>query len=81
MTDDELREKLAELEHKQWMCWAKDIMKQEKISKKKIIRWKKCMIPYKKLSEEMKDFDRKWADVIISIIHEYNISQKNNYFF
>lgn len=58
---EEVIEKLAELEHEQWMAWAKSIMKTESISESRKLRWTKCMIPYADLTEEMKEFDREWA--------------------
>lgn len=64
----DLREKLSELEHEQWMKWAKTVLKEEEISEKREKRWKKDFVPYKDLPEETKDFDREWADKVIKII-------------
>jgi hypothetical protein len=67
----DIREELADLEHKQWMEWAKSIMKSEDISKERAERWKKeCFKPYSKLSEEMKDMDREWADKVLKIVNK-----------
>ncbi|KKM60261.1 hypothetical protein LCGC14_1543610 [marine sediment metagenome] len=73
--NDDLREKISELEHKQWMHWAKDILKEENISKEREERWKKDFISYKELSEEVKDFDRDWADKVIKIIKTAKYAQ------
>ena len=58
--DNEL-ERLAELEHKQWIAWSKNIAETENISKERLERWKKLWIPYLELTEEQKDQDRDWA--------------------
>ena len=64
-------EELAELEHQQWKEWSKDIAEKEDISAERIKRWKKFWVPYKKLSEEIKEEDRKWAKKIFKIINKY----------
>ena len=63
----ELREKVAELEHEQWITWASSIISTEAISKDRIQRWQHLMIPYNQLTEEQKVQDRRWADKVISI--------------
>lgn len=64
-------EKLAELEHKQWMEWAKGILKEENITKERKDRWEKeCFKPYKDLEEKMKEFDREWARKAYKIMKE-----------
>jgi hypothetical protein len=68
LTDAEIIESLAELEHEQWMAWADTIMQTEKISDKRFARWVSCMIPYSDLSEEMKEFDREWARKALAIL-------------
>lgn len=78
---DELREELAELEHDQWMEWAKSILKSEDISKEREERWEKeCFHPYNKLSEEMKDFDREWADKVLKIVKKYDKVEKKAHY-
>ena len=67
----ELIEELAELEHKQWMSWAKDILKTEDITKERADRWKKNSFKsYKDLSEEQKETDREWAEKVLKIINK-----------
>ena len=79
--EDEMREELADLEHEQWMKWAKDIIKSEDISKDRKERWEKeCFKPYSKLSNEMKDFDREWADKVIKIFNKYNKVEKKAHY-
>jgi len=61
------REKIAELEHEQWMAWAGSIIKTEAISKERAQRWQQLMIPYSQLTEEQKDQDRIWADKLLAL--------------
>lgn len=68
----DLREQLACLEHDQWMKWAKSILTSESISAERKQRWFGCFVHYSKLTEEMKDHDRVWADKVISIIEKSN---------
>ena len=70
LTDEEIIEPLAELEHEQWMKWADTIMQTEKISDARFARWASCMIPYADLTEEMKEFDREWARKALAILRK-----------
>jgi hypothetical protein len=70
LTDDEIIESLAELEHEQWMAWANTIMQTEKISDNRCARWASLMIPYSELSEEMKEHDRVWARKALAILRK-----------
>ena len=70
LTDEEIIESLAELEHEQWMKWADTIMQTEKISDSRFARWASCMIPYAELSEEMKEHDRVWARQALAILRK-----------
>ena len=72
LTDEEIIESLAELEHEQWMKWADTIMQTEKISDSRFARWASCMIPYAELSEEMKEHDRVWARQALAILRKAN---------
>ena len=67
-----LRDRLADLEHEQWMSWAKSILTTEQISAKRKERWVKCFIPYDELSDEMKEHDLVWADRVLAIVGEEN---------
>ena len=63
-----IREKLAELEHKQWSHWTKYLLL-ERHDDKDRERWLVQMnTEYNDLSEKEKNSDRKWADKVISII-------------
>ena len=59
------REKLADLEHKQWMFWSKNIINNEKISEDRLDKWAGLWIDYSKLKEKDKESDRVWADEVI----------------
>ena len=61
MDEDLLVERLAALEHVQWMEWATAIMAVEPISKERRERWQRLMVPYDRLSEDTKEADRKYA--------------------
>lgn len=72
-------EKLAELEHEQWMQWSKTIYERlteafrngkslDSVIVDSITRWKPNWIPYSELDESTKDFDREWARKVLEII-------------
>ena len=56
-------ERLAAIEHNQWMFWSKMIAPE--VSKERQKRWKELWIPYEQLSERDKDADRRWANKVI----------------
>lgn len=68
--DKTLIEKLAALEHEQWMAWAKTLADTENLSPDRIARWQAFFIPYEELDEETKEFDREWARKVLKIINE-----------
>ena len=72
----DLREKLAELEHKQWIHWAKNILKSENISQERRERWEKYFCEYRNLPETVKEQDRIWADNVLEIFKKYIIELK-----
>ena len=76
MMNTNLLEKLAEIEHEQWMTWAAKLMETETLSPERLERWKKCMIPYKDLTEELKNYDRDWARKILVAVIEWNNSNE-----
>ncbi|MGB9660687.1 MAG: RyR domain-containing protein [Moorellaceae bacterium] len=67
----DLLERLAELEHEQWMAWAKRIMETEPISEERRQRWQRYMVPYAELPEEVKEQDREWARKVLKVIEDY----------
>ncbi|MHA1167238.1 MAG: hypothetical protein ACTSRU_05410 [Candidatus Hodarchaeales archaeon] len=66
-----LIEQLADLEHKQWMEWSKDIA--HEVSESRRERWKKLWVPYSELNEEMKDSDREYARRVLNKLDRLNI--------
>ena len=73
VSNNELIEQLAELEHDQWMTWAKSLMEKEDLSPDRVKRWNdECMMPYGDLSEEMKEYDRVWARKMVTVYDKYH---------
>ncbi len=52
-------ERVAEVEHEQWMAWSKSVAPE--VSPERRARWKKYWVPYKDLPDEVKELDREWA--------------------
>lgn len=62
---------LANLEHEQWMEWAKTIMISEAITMERKERWWKCIKHYSELSEKEKELDRIWAQKSLAALLEH----------
>ena len=65
-----LLEKLAELEHEQWVEWSKELASKEVISKERLERWKSYWVSFDELPNIVQDADRRWARKVITIIEE-----------
>lgn len=66
---NETIEKLAELEHEQWVEWSKALVQSEKrLSFARIERWKKLWVPYSQLTEEEKEQDRIYARKVLALV-------------
>lgn len=63
-------DKLAALEHDQWIAWSKDVASKEDLSPLRIRRWKALWIPYELLPEKYKEMDRKWARKVLEVIYQ-----------
>lgn len=61
-------EELSNLEHEQWMSWSKHIRANNVIPLDLLRRWEKNWIPYSKLDEKTKEFDRVWARKVVKLI-------------
>lgn len=84
----QLREKIAELEHEQWLQWAGAVIKDLYLissghyvdcpcaSCVRIRRWKPNMIPYNELDEATKEFDREWAVKDLKVCKEEGLVWK-----
>ena len=68
-----LIEKLAELEHEQWMQWSQAIASRENISSEIFKRWQLLWKEYDELTEEEKEQDRIWARKVLALLTEFNI--------
>ena len=80
-----LIEKLAEVEHEQWMGWSKALAKEiaEHLNwlpedmrielSARLARWNSMWIPYNELSEKTKEQDRDWARKLLKVIKELNM--------
>jgi len=64
--EQKLRERLAELEHDQWLSWIQSVTRHGIHWEK----WMESMKPYSELTEEQKDKDREWADKVLKIVAE-----------
>ena len=73
----ELIEKLANLEHKQWIKWSKALVQMKQVPIERELRWKKLWIPYSALSEELKEQDRVWARKVLKILKELILKELN----
>ncbi len=59
-------ERLAAIEHTQWMAWARIVMDEEPgLSPERRERWQSMMIPFENLPDEIKEYDREWARIVI----------------
>lgn len=68
--DRTLLEKLAALEHQQWVEWATTVSESEPgISAARISRWQQYFVPYEELSEDVKEHDRVWARKVLEVIN------------
>ena len=71
------REKLADLEHKQWAHWTEYML--SNLTEENINRWKKQIkTSYNKLSEKEKQSDRVWADEVLKIINKQGETHREN---
>ena len=57
--DDARLERVAEIEHIQWMEWSKNVAKE--VSPERQERWARYWVPYSELPDDIKELDREWA--------------------
>jgi hypothetical protein len=67
MMDEELLERLAEVEHEQWMAWSQSVAAE--VSAERRQRRQSCWVPYADLPEEVKELDRLWARKVLEALH------------
>jgi hypothetical protein len=63
---DTLIERLAELEHEQWVYWSKGVAAE--VSKERRRRWQSLWVPYDQLAENVKEEDRIWARKVVDLL-------------
>jgi glutathione S-transferase len=71
MKPEELLERLAELEHEQWVAWARAVAGE--VAPERRARREPFYGPYAKLSEEAKEQDRVWARRVLEMLREAGI--------
>ena len=64
----DLLERLAELEHEQWVSWSKGVA--HEVSPERRRRWQEYWVPYDALPEEVKEEDRVWARKVLGVLGE-----------
>jgi hypothetical protein len=69
--DEELLERLSDLEHQQWANWAQSILKSETISEERKERWNTMFVNYEYLPDNIKEYDREYARKVMAIVKEY----------
>jgi hypothetical protein len=70
MSEHDLREKLAELEHRQWAHWYRYMV--ANLTPENSERWdQQAATPYALLSETEKNSDRGWADKVLEIVRPH----------
>ena len=62
----ELLERLAELEHEQWVAWSRAVAAEVDPERRR--RWEACWVPYAELPEEVKEQDRVWARKVLEVL-------------
>jgi hypothetical protein len=71
MITNALIERLADLEHQQWMSWAKTLILEEPgLAPERVARWRSSFIPYADLPEPLKDLDRTWARRVFALMEQ-----------
>ena len=62
----ELLERLAELEHEQWVASSRAVAGE--VSPECRRRWEGCWVPYAELPEAVKEQDRAWARKVLAVL-------------
>ena len=80
-----LIEKLAELEHEQWVQWSNALANEIRVYlnwlpedmrivlSERLERWDSMWVPYDALTEKTKEPDRVWARKVLKLLTEFNI--------
>jgi hypothetical protein len=71
MTTTARIERLADLEHQQWMHWAQAVIEAEPgLAPDRVARWRSSFVPYADLPEHLKELDRTWARRALALIDQ-----------
>ena len=65
--NDSVLERLAALEHEQWMAWSQSVAAE--VSAERRQRWQSCWVPYEDLPDEVKEEDRLSARKVLAALH------------
>lgn len=57
-------ERVARLEHQQWMTWSKAVA--HEVSPETRLRWQQYWVSYDELPEDIKELDRTWARKVLA---------------
>ena len=68
MHSDGLLERIAALEHEQWMHWANAVAPE--VDAERRARWERYMVSYEELPDDVKEFDRVWARKVLELLDE-----------
>jgi hypothetical protein len=63
---EDLLERLAELEHEQWVAWSQAVAGE--VAPERRRRWEAYWVPYAELPEEVKEQDRAWARKVLELL-------------
>jgi glutathione S-transferase len=63
-----LIERLARIEHEQWMAWSQSVA--DEVSPARRERWQRYWVPYEELPEDIKELDRQWARRVLAELEE-----------
>ncbi len=66
MREHDLLERLAALEHEQWVLWSQAVAAE--VSEERRRRWQALWVPYAELPEEVKEQDRVWARKVLDLL-------------
>jgi len=64
----ELLERLAALEHEQWVLWSRAVA--EEVREERRARWERFWGPYDELPEHIKEEDRRFAKKVLDVFRE-----------
>jgi len=73
-SSEPLLERIARLEHEQWMAWSKDVASE--VNPERRARWQKYWVPYEDLPEDIKELDRVWARKVLAELDKTHRSER-----